>query len=151
MRSAANRLIETEQPGHLLMCSSCLAKFTLIGYAVYSATKASQNLVCRSLRHELRPHGIEVASVHPITTRTAFFERSQTSAGKPVPTDPVPGHAPRLFVQPPERVARAVVRCLRRPRPEVWTSTIVRLTSAAMTAFPGFADIVMSKGREADE
>ena len=26
-----------------------------------------------------------------------------------------------------EVVARAIVRCLRRPRPEVWTSTITRL------------------------
>ncbi|MHC5028169.1 MAG: SDR family oxidoreductase, partial [Planctomycetota bacterium] len=113
-------------------------------------TKASQNVVCRSLRHELRPHGIEVASVHPITTRTAFFERSQTSAGRPVPNEPVPGHTPRLFVQTPDRVARAVVACLHRPRAEVWTSTIVRMTSAMMTAFPAFADRVMAKSEKAD-
>ena len=40
----------------------------------------------------------------------------------------------------PERVARAVVKCLRRPRPEVWTSFTVRAVAAAMILAPRFGD-----------
>ncbi|VAX42298.1 hypothetical protein MNBD_PLANCTO03-56, partial [hydrothermal vent metagenome] len=47
---------------------------------------------------------------------------------------------PEAFTQPPERIARAVVACLRTPKGEVWTSHTVRLAFAAATAFPGLAD-----------
>ncbi|MHC4990399.1 MAG: SDR family NAD(P)-dependent oxidoreductase, partial [Planctomycetota bacterium] len=52
-QEAARRLVDREEPGHLLMCSSCLAKFTMPGYSAYSATKAAQNHVCRAMRLEL--------------------------------------------------------------------------------------------------
>jgi hypothetical protein len=47
---------------------------------------------------------------------------------------------PKLFRQHPDRVAKAVVRCLRRPRPEVWTSTLVRLAVALRSMFPRIMD-----------
>lgn len=137
---AARRLVAEEQPGHLLMCSSALAKFTMINFSAYSATKAAQNHVCRAMRLELQPHGIEVASVHPITTRTEFFVRADTAVGKPADPDHAYDHIPRWMLQTPERVANAVVRCLRRPCPEVWTSLFVRLTTGVVTAFPRLAD-----------
>ena len=40
-------------------------------------------------------------------------------------------------MQPPQRVARAIVKCLRRPKGEVWTSLPARLAFAAGVAFPG--------------
>jgi hypothetical protein len=43
-------------------------------------------------------------------------------------------------VQPPERVARAIVSCLKRPRSEVWTSLLVRLSAGIITAFPWVFD-----------
>lgn len=145
VREAAKRLIAREQPGHLLMCSSAVSKFTLPNHSAYSATKAAQNHVCRAMRIELAPHRIEVASVHPITTTTEFFEVSQNLSGGEGRPGQLPDHAPKMFVQPPERVARAVVRCLRKPVPEVWTSVIVRATAAAMTMFPSMFDRVMRK------
>jgi len=149
---AARRLIAAGRPGHLLMCSSCLAKFTLHGYSAYSATKAAQNHVCRAMNIELERHGIAVSSVHPITTTTEFFEVSRRLSGDEAPPgQSAPEHAPKLFVQPPQRVARAVVRCLRRPKPEVWTSFVTRAVSAAMTMSPWFADVVIRKAGEADE
>ena len=153
INAAANRLIQQKRPGHLLMCSSCVAKFTLPGYSAYTATKAAQNHLCRAMGIELEPHGIFVSSVHPITTTTEFFEVSQrlggggSAAGK---SAPAPGHAPKLFVQTPQRVARAIVRCLRRPRPEVWTSLTTRAVAAAMTLVPGFMDVVMRRAGRAD-
>jgi short-subunit dehydrogenase len=145
IREAAKRLINDERCGHLLMCSSCLAKFTLPFFSAYSATKAAQNHLCRAMRLELSRYNIEVSSVHPITTTTEFFEVSNQLSGKADSASKVPDHASKMFVQPPERVARAIVRCLRTPRPEVWTSHIVRSVAGVMTAFPRFLDLVVRK------
>ena len=147
---AATRLIQQQRAGHLLMCSSCVAKFTLPGYSAYTATKAAQNHICRAMGIELEPHGIFVSSVHPITTTTEFFEVSQRLGGGSAEGQSAPGHAPKLFVQTPERVAGAIVRCLRRPRPEVWTSLTTRAVAAAMTLVPGFMDVVMRRAGKAD-
>ena len=145
IREAAKRLISDQRPGHLLMCSSCLAKFTLPFFSAYSATKAAQNHFCRAMRLELARYNIEVSSVHPITTTTEFFEVSNQLSGKADTTSNVPDHASKMFVQTPEKVARAIVKCLRRPRPEVWTSHIVRSVAGVMTAFPFFFDLVARK------
>ena len=145
IREAAKRLITDQRPGHLLMCSSCLAKFTLPFFSAYSATKAAQNHLCRAMRLELARNHIEVSSVHPITTTTEFFDVSKQLSGKADNTSTVPDHASKMFVQTPETVARAIVRCLRKPRPEVWTSHIVRSVAGVMTAFPRFFDLVVRK------
>ncbi|MEY4827534.1 MAG: hypothetical protein RLZZ288_1085 [Planctomycetota bacterium] len=137
---AAMRLIAADRKGHLLMCSSCLAKFTLPYYGAYAATKAAQGMMCRAMRFELEPHGIEVSSVHPVTTVTEFFEQSAARSGLQSTGSKVPDHAPKFFVQPPERVAKAIVRCLKRPRSEVWTSLAVRLAAGLITAFPSMFD-----------
>jgi short-subunit dehydrogenase len=143
LRQAASRLMAAQRRGHLLMCSSCLARLTLPYHSAYCATKAAQAHFCRAFRMELRGHGIEVSSVHPITTTTELFEVSARLSGLGEEHAGIPDHAPRMFVQPPERVARAIVRCLRRPRPEVWTSHIVRGAAGLMTAFPRLMDWAM--------
>ena len=151
VNAAAKRLIARGHGGHLIMCSSCLAKFTLVGYSAYSAAKAAQNHLCRAMNVELKPHGIHASSVHPVTTTTEFFSVVESHGGRPVSPNAVPGHASGLFVQSPERVARAVVKCLRHPRPEVWTSFTTRAVAAVMTLWPGSMDLVMRKAARADE
>lgn len=151
LSEAARRLIDAGQPGHLLMCSSCLARFPLPGNSAYSATKAAQWHLCRAMRVELAPHRIDVSCVHPITTETEFHQVSQERSGRERPADAVPGHAPRLFVQTPHRVARAVVKCLERPRPEVWTSFTVRAVAAALSFSPAFLDLVMRSAMKKDK
>lgn len=139
LREAGRRLLERGDAGHLLMCSSCLSKFSLPCYGAYAATKAAQDAWCGAMRLELLGTGIEVASVHPITTVTEFgdvVDRQSGGAGAPSLSDRVP----RPFVQSSDRVARAVVRCLRRPRPEVWTSVVARAAAAGMTIAPGLGD-----------
>ena len=148
LRVAAQRWLAARRRGHLMMCSSCIAKFTLPYHSAYSATKAAQNHICRAMRLELEPHGIHVTSVHPITTTTEFFKVTRRRSGRNTrPRDgndrAVPDHTPRLFLQPPERVARAVVKCLRKPRAEVWTSHVVRLAAGLFTVFPSVFDMAM--------
>lgn len=139
---AARRLLAEHRRGHLLMCSSAVAKFTLPNFAAYSATKAAQNHFCRAMRMELRRQGIEVASVHPITTRTEFVSRAVEYSGEVAPPAAKPGSPEAWLTQSPEKVANAVVRCLRRPRPEVWTSCSIRLATGLMTMFPRLMDAV---------
>jgi len=145
LRVSARSLIDAGRPGHLLMCASCQSRFTLPLSGTYSATKAAQSAICAALRHELREHRIEVSSVHPVTTETEFFENASRNGGLPEPVDGKPGHAPKLFVQSPERVARAVVRCLSRPVPEVWTSHTVRFFAAMATAFPSLGQWLLAR------
>lgn len=138
LAEASRRMLAHGQGGHLLACSSCLSRFAVPNHAAYAATKASQDMLCQAMRLELLPHGIHVSSVHPITTRTEFFDVTAEHSG----TDDyrLLDDAPKLFVQSGRRVAKAVVRCLHRPRPEVWTSRTVRLATAVRNLFPKLFD-----------
>ncbi|MCH2161792.1 MAG: SDR family oxidoreductase [Phycisphaerales bacterium] len=144
LREAGARMVQQKRKGHLLACSSCLSKYTIPHFGLYAATKAAQNMLCRSMRFELRPNGIEVASVHPVTTRTEFFEAALQHSGRHAGMlrNSIPS-SPRPFVQTPERVARAIVRCLRRPRSEVWTSLGARWAGGAFEFAPWLYDLVL--------
>lgn len=122
--------------GHVLVCSSCLSKIGMPHFAAYCASKAAQDHFARAMRHELADEKIHVSSVHPIGTSTEFFEQMDARVEGPTLT----ARTGRRFVQPPERVARKIVECLRSPKGEVWTSVPVRLGLAAAIACPGLAD-----------
>jgi short-subunit dehydrogenase len=139
LAEAAGRWLASKQHGHLLACSSCVAKFAMPYFGAYAATKGAQDLFCQAMRVELAPAGIHVSTVHPITTTTEFFDVSAQVSDR---TDHPTGlhHTPRAFRQSPDRVARAVVRCLRRPRPEVWTSRMARIMAALRGVCPRLMD-----------
>lgn len=142
LREAARRLIAARRRGHLLMCSSAASRFVLPEFAAYTATKAAQAHVCGSMRLELRRYGIDVSSVHPITTHTEFHAVAAELSGLDPKAFSPADRFPRWFVQSPERVAHAVVACLRRPRGEVWTSHVVRVLTGLVAAFPELVDLV---------
>ncbi len=144
LRAAANRLLAARRPGHLLMTSSCVAKFALPQFGAYSSSKAAQNHVCAAMRMELRPHGIEVSSVLPITTETEFFTVAAQMSGQAGAAASPAHQVPHWLVQPPERVARAVVDCLRYPKGEVWTSRMMRTLAGVVSRWPGLMDLVAS-------
>ena len=147
LRRSGTMMLEEGSPGHLLGCSSILGKFTLPRYGLYSSTKAALTHVCRSMRAELAGSGIAVSTVHPVTTRTEFFDVAMRSSGDghgpALREDGTPRHAPRLFIQPPERVAKAVLRCLRRPRAEAWTTFPGRLANGVFEFLPPIYDLVL--------
>jgi short-subunit dehydrogenase len=131
--------------GHILICSSCLAKAGTPWHGAYSATKAAQDHIARAMRIELKGSGIVVSSVHPVGTRTEFFERAESnSAGGSREVLPGP---PSRFLQPPETVARAIVRALRKGRGgEIWTTMAGRLAFAAIDLFPRLGDAMLERG-----
>ncbi|MBL0922628.1 MAG: SDR family NAD(P)-dependent oxidoreductase [Phycisphaerales bacterium] len=139
-RPAIPHMIE-RRAGHVLICSSCLARFIIPFYGAYSATKAAQHHVGRAMRLELAPHNVFVSTVHPVGTRTEFFDVVAEQSG----ASTLVKHSPDLFVQPASRVASAVVRCLKRPRPEVWTSQLVRLGMSIGGAIPRTADLFIKR------
>lgn len=122
--------------GHALMVASCLSKIGLPHYGAYCATKAAQDHFCRAMRMELHNTSIHVSSVHPIGTKTEFFNEAAKRSGGDLD---LAGSSER-FMQSPDRVARAIVKCLQRPKGEVWTSWPVRLALGASVAFPGTTD-----------
>ena len=150
-------LISRASGGHIILCSSVLGRISLPGAAVYSATKAAQASIASGMRLELRHaqrkapkrQRIHVSSVHPVTTRTSFFETATEQARTGGSDEARPTNdgttADGFLTQPPERVARAIVRCLRRPRPEVWTSTSARAMAGMATISPRFGDFVMRR------
>lgn len=121
--------------GHILVCSSCLSKIGSPYHAAYSASKACQDHLARALRHELAPERISVSSVHPVGTSTEFFGALESNSPNAVGLS-----LGDRTLQSPDVVALAIVRCLRRPRGEVWTSSPTRLALALATAFPTLAD-----------
>ena len=150
LRAGGRMMLEEGRPGHLVGCSSILGKFTLPEYGAYSATKAALTHVCRAMRTELRGTGIAVSTVHPVTTRTEFFEVAAREGGKDegpdagrLRPDGTPKHAPKAFIQTPETVARATVRCLRRPRAEVWTTIPGRIASGVFELVPPIYELML--------
>lgn len=139
------RRSEREPRGHVLLCSSCIARMSIPNLGVYGATKAAQAHLGSALRAELRPVGIAVSTVHPLGVRTAFIEQARHVTVAPE----LRHQPPKSFTQSAEVVAGHILRCLRRPRPEVWTGprgTITRLTAAAVTAWPRFGDAITRSG-----
>ena len=118
--------------GQLVVVSSAVARRAVPSFGVYAATKAAQLSLCEALRVELRPDRVAVTSVHPAGTRTEFFDTAARLAGT--------GAAAGAGRQSPEAVARAIVRGIVRPRPEVWPRRLVRYGVGLGTLLPGLAD-----------
>jgi len=93
--------------------------------AVYSATKAALLSFGESLRSEVAGAGVGVTNVSPGVVRTPFFERR----GRPYD---------RAFPRPiqAERVARAVVRGVRRGADEVFVPAWMRPVARFHGAWP---------------
>ena len=142
LASLASRIMVDRGRGHILLCASCLSKFATPQHGAYCASKSALEAVAKSMRMELKSSGVHVSTVHPIGTTTEFFETSVSLSGKT--ESDFTKRVPTWHMQPPEKVAQAVVRCLRRPRAEVWTSFPMKVTSTLFSAFPRAAQVIIS-------
>ena len=144
VRAAQGRLVE-QGAGHVLICSSSIGKVAIPYCGAYCATKAAQWMMGRAMMHELRHRGVYCSTVHPVGTRTEFFETAKDKS--PGNGSSLDDHAPGWMMQDAETVANATVKCLRRPRSEVWPSwaLFVRYGIAGAMAFPGIGDWAMAR------
>lgn len=131
-----NGQVSVGDRGHILICSSAVSEIGLPLNGAYCATKAAQDSIGGALRAELHEQGITVSTIHPVGTRTDFFD---------IAGDPSASNTPDSFMQDPERVAGAIVKCLHKPKPEVWPHWPTRLGMAICTALPGVTASAMRK------
>ena len=105
------------------------------GRAAYGATKFALGAISEALRLGLRDTGIVVSLVYPIYTETEFHQ-AETRRMEIRRTGPI---------QSAETVARAILRCVRRPRPEVYPYRPARLLAGLAALVPGLVDRVMGR------
>jgi len=135
---AALPVMRRQGRGVIINVSSIVGHRALAGGAAYAATKAAQVSLTESLRMELRGTGIAACTVHPVSTETEFADvAAQASAGRK--GGPV---GPR---QSADAVARAIVACARRPRPEVYPYRLSRAVVWLNALAPGFVDWIASR------
>jgi len=130
---AALPVMRAQRSGVLINVSSIVGHRSLPGGAAYAATKAAQISLTETLRSELAGTGVSACSVHPIGTETEFGQVATRESG-------APGGGPVGPQQKAEDVARAIVRCARRPRPEVYPYRLSRLLVWLNAVAPGFVD-----------
>jgi NADP-dependent 3-hydroxy acid dehydrogenase YdfG len=116
---AALPILRRQGRGVIVNVSSIVGKRSLPGGAAYAATKAAQASLTEALRVELAGSGVSACSVHPIGTATEFGEVADRLSA---------GHKGGAIgpQQTAEAVARAIVRCARRPRAEVYPYPLSR-------------------------
>jgi len=121
--------------GHVINVSSIVGQRGVPYRSVYSATKFALGGLSEALRVELAGTGIRVSLVYPITTATEFHDVESRRAG------------PGLLgpVQSSEHVARCILRCIRRPRPEVYPYWPSRLLAVANVIAPRLVDAGMGR------
>ena len=125
--------------GQVVIVTSAVARRALPYFGAYSATKAAQLSLAEAMRVELRGDRIAVTSVHPVGTDTEFGDVSAAQSG---------GRRPETrgeVRQSAHVVARAMVRGIERPRPEVWPLRPARWALGLAALLPRVADGVLAK------
>jgi short-subunit dehydrogenase len=103
----------------------------------YVAAKFAVRGFAESLREELRGENIDVCTIKPAAIDTPLFQHAANYSGKAI--KPL-----RPFMRP-ERVAGAIVRCVKRPRREVFVGFSGRQMTLFHALAPALAERVMSK------
>ncbi|HET6615322.1 MAG TPA: SDR family oxidoreductase [Dehalococcoidia bacterium] len=131
--------------GHIVNVASVVGKLAFPFHGAYSASKFAMVALTESLRGELDGSGITATVVLPGSTRTEFFDVQRTNDGHvSAPTGPQ---------QNPDQVARAIVRSVRKPTPEVNVFPGYRIAYGLHGFFPFLRDFAgrqfyrRSKGR----
>jgi short-subunit dehydrogenase len=129
---AAVPIMRRQGRGHIISVASLVGKRATPGSGVYAATKSVQVALSEALRLEVASAGIRVSVICPVATTTEFFEAAH--ARSPLKVQPAgPTHSA-------ERVAAAILRCVRRPRPEVMVFPLSRALLVLNAAAPRLVD-----------
>ena len=134
---AALPIFRAQKTGHLLLVSSIVGQRGIARMSGYSATKAAQAAFAESLRSEFAGSDIHVSAVFPISTETEFRHAMERDYGHVVS-----GLGPK---QSMDDVAKAIVSCLRRPRPEVYPHRLSRALAIINAIAPSFTDRLVTK------
>ena len=130
-------IFRAQSHGHLIVIASIVGQRGIAMMSGYSATKAAQVAFVESLRTEFIGTGIAVSVVLPISTETEFRSAMARDYGHAVS-----GLGPK---QSMDDVARAVVRCVRRPRAEVYPFAAARFLTIVNAIAPALTDKVVRR------
>jgi short-subunit dehydrogenase len=130
--TAALPLFRRQNSGHLIFVSSIVGRRGVPQMGAYTATKAAQAGLAESLRAEFVGTPIHVSCVYPVSTPTEFTQAMARDYGHHIS-----GLGPRQTV---DDVARAIVACIRRPRPEVYPYRVSRGLAILNALAPALAD-----------
>jgi NAD(P)-dependent dehydrogenase (short-subunit alcohol dehydrogenase family) len=130
---AAIPVMRKQGSGVIVNVSSIVGHRSLPTGGAYAATKAAQISLTEALRVELRGSGVHACTVHPIGTETEFGAVATRESGSGV-------DAPVGPQQSAGTVARAIVDCVRRPRPEVYPYPLARGIVWLGALAPGLVD-----------
>jgi clavulanate-9-aldehyde reducatase len=128
---AALPIMRRQGSGHIINISSIVGRRAVPYRAAYSATKFALGALSEALRVELTRTGIAVTLVYPIRTSETEFHEAEVQKVRWRPRGPV---------QSAERVARSILRCVRRPRPEVYPYWPLRILAVMSVVAPGLVD-----------
>lgn len=78
-REAVKLMIKKGTRGHIITVSSTSGLFGVPTYAAYCASKHGVTGFKRSIRWDLRKHGIKVSTIHPANVETEFFATLKTT------------------------------------------------------------------------
>jgi uncharacterized protein len=124
--------------GQIMIVASAASRRGTPFIGVYSGAKAAQMAIAEALRVELSDMRIAVTSVHPTPTKTEFRQVAE-SLGK----YRLPPSSNFIKTQTAPEVAAAMVRAIRRPRPEIWPWPVAGWLLSAGTLFPRWMDRLM--------
>lgn len=142
---AAIPVMQSQSPrdgsrGQIVFVSSAAAKRGLPFFGHYAATKAAQLSLAEALRVEMRSSKIDVTTILPIGTETEFFKAAQSQSKFTM----APRRAGELW-QDVDLVARRIAAAIEAPRPEVWTSLMMRVLLNVGGLMPTMLDWIMAK------
>jgi len=132
IQAAIPHLRTNPEGGLIINISSIISRRAVPGTGGYCASKGALDNMTDSLRVELAGDNIRVSTVYPGVTATAF---TQNALG----TNPT-RRRHRMKGVPPERVARAILKTIRRERRDVFITLVDRLFVTASVVWPGLID-----------
>ncbi len=134
---AAMPVMRRQGSGQIVIVSSVSGKRGTPGSGMYAGTKAAQISLAESLRLEARRAGIQVSVICPVSTTTEFF--ATAGARSPMHFQPT---GPTYSA---EQVAAVIIRCIRRPRPEVMVYPPTRLLAIVNAIAPRLVDWILAR------
>jgi len=131
-------IMRAQGGGHIINVSSVAGKRGLPFSGIYCATKFALNGISESLRVETQGSGIDISIVNPAATETEFGNNVRhgdvTARFKPM------GH-----IQSADEVAAAIVRCIKKPKAEVYPYRTSRLLVWVNALAPSLVDKIMTR------
>jgi short-subunit dehydrogenase len=128
--------------GYIINVSSTAARRGLPGMGIYASTKAAMHTFTQALRVEGKSSGVHVVEVLPMSVRTPFFKNAVNRSPQ--------AYESGSFLITPELVANRIFKAIRRPVPEIYTSTLSRIVLALDAVNPKWFDaILLARRRKA--